>query len=66
MNLFTVLSTRDTKMKNSFCLHGTYNAELRRQVNNYFAIRNAIMAVCTDVVRSGGKSGKASEKWLLN
>lgn len=59
-----VLSTRDTKMKNR--LHTwNYNAELSRQVNNYFTIRNAIMAVCTNVMRpdeTGGKSGKASRK----
>lgn len=42
MNLFTVLSNSDTKIKSSLCLHGAYRADLSRQINNYFAIRNAL------------------------
>lgn len=45
-------------MKNSLWSHGTYSAELRRQVNSYFAIRNAKLAVCADVMRPGGNKGK--------
>lgn len=64
MNIFTVLSTRDTKMKNSLCSHGTCNADLRRQVNNYFAIRSAIMAVSTHVVRPGGNRRKVRKSFM--
>lgn len=36
------LFTRNTEIKNNLCPHGAYKADLSKQLNNIFAIRNAI------------------------